>query len=72
MASYYDYVLALIPVAMLTVTGLLTALGWSLVAAAPVGATAATLVIGHAMFVNAPTDPAPETPAPDVAPPTAD
>jgi hypothetical protein len=68
MVGYFDYVLALIPVAMLTVTGLLTALGWSLVTAAPVGAVASSLVIGHAMFVNAPTD----APASDVAPPAAD
>ncbi len=74
MTGYYDYVLVLIPLAMLAVVGLLTTLGWSLVSAAPVGAGVSTLVIGHALFVNAPVDApaAADAPTVDAAPPTAD
>jgi hypothetical protein len=54
MTGYYDYVLGLIPLTLLGITGLLTALGWGITAAVPVGATSATLLIGHAMFVRAP------------------
>lgn len=78
MAGYYDYVLVLIPLAMLTIVGLLSTLGWSLVSAAPVGAGVSTLLIGHALFVNAPVD-APveastlqDAPAVDSVAPTAD
>ena len=71
MAGYYDYVLVLIPLAMLATVGLLSTLGWSLVSAAPVGAGVSTLVIGHALFVNAPT-PVEDAPMVEAAPPTAD
>jgi len=57
MAGYYDYVLALVPLVMCALVALLTTVGWSLLAAAPVGAAAAALVIGHALFVNGPTEP---------------
>ncbi|MFB6169071.1 MAG: hypothetical protein ABEJ43_09530 [Haloferacaceae archaeon] len=56
MVGYYDYVLLLIPLAMLSIVGLLTAVGWPLVSAAPVGAGVSTLVIGHALFLRAPDD----------------
>jgi hypothetical protein len=56
MAGYYDYVLALIPLSMLAVAGLLTLGGWSLLTAAPAGAGVSALVIGHALFVRAPVD----------------
>ena len=74
MAGYYDYVLVLIPLAMLTVVGLLTTFGWSVVTAAPVGAGVSTLVIGHALFVNAPVDTpvVQDAPAVDSIAPTAD
>jgi hypothetical protein len=76
MAEYYDYVLGLIPLALLGVTLLLSGVGWNLTAAVPVGATASVALIGHALFVNAPTDaPAVES-GPSAtgkpAPPTAD
>jgi hypothetical protein len=74
MAGYYDYVLVLIPLAMLGIVGLLTAVGWSVVSAAPVGAGVSTLVIGHALFVRAPVDTPAVTDAPavDSVAPTAD
>jgi hypothetical protein len=74
MVGYYDYVLVLIPLAMLTIVGLLSAFGWSLVSAAPVGAGVSTLVIGHALFVRAPVN-APavqDAPAVDSVAPAAD
>jgi hypothetical protein len=78
MAGYYDYVLVLIPLAMLTIVGLLTTFGWSAVSAAPVGAGVSTLVIGHALFIRAPVD-SPvdastlqDAPAGDSVAPTAD
>lgn len=60
MTGYYDYVLGLIPVAMLGITALLTFVGFSLSLAVPVGASVSALVIGHALFVNGPVAPAPE------------
>jgi hypothetical protein len=54
MPGYYDYVLVLIPLTMLAIVGLLTMFGWSLLAAIPVAAGVSTLVVGHALFVNAP------------------
>ena len=54
MAGYYDIVLGLIPVALLGITAALTVVGVSLTAAVPVSAAVAIVVIGHAMFVNAP------------------
>lgn len=72
MVSYYDVVLAFIPVSLLGVSGLLAGVGLDLTLAVPLGATVAAGSIGHAMFVRAPTD-APERPTVDrgVAP-TAD
>ena len=56
MTGYYDYVLGAIPLVLLGGTGLLSVAGISLTAAIPLAATIAVLVIGHALFVNAPTD----------------
>ena len=56
MTGYYDYVLGAIPLALIGGTGLLSATGLSLGAAIPLAAALAVLVIGHALFVNAPTD----------------
>ncbi|MFB6108672.1 MAG: hypothetical protein ABEJ82_07510 [Haloplanus sp.] len=60
MTGYYDYVLGLIPLALVGITALLFVAGIDLTKAVPVGATASVLVIGHAMFVNGPVD-APST-----------
>lgn len=54
MASYYDFVLALIPLSLLGVSGALTGVGLDLSLAVPLGATVAAGLIGHAMFVRAP------------------
>ena len=54
MTRYYDYVLGLIPAAMGGVTLLLFISGIQLAMAVPIGAAAAVLIIGHALFVNAP------------------
>jgi len=54
MMGYYDYVLALIPVALAGVAGLLTLAGLSVTLAIPAGGVAAGVVMYHAMFVSAP------------------
>lgn len=56
MASYYDFVLALIPLSLLGVSGALTGVGLDLTLAVPLGAAVAAGLIGHAMFVRAPID----------------
>lgn len=56
MASYYDFVLAFIPLSLLGVSGLLTVGGLDMTVAVPIGAAVAAGFIGHAMFVRAPTD----------------
>ncbi|MFC4359059.1 hypothetical protein ACFO0N_14005 [Halobium salinum] len=67
MTGYYDYVLGLIPVAMLGITAVLTLVGFSLSLAVPVGASASALVIGHALFVNGPVTPGTDAPTPATA-----
>ena len=66
MTGYYDLILGLIPLALIGVTGAVSAAGLSLTAAVPVGATVSVLLIGHALFVNGPVA-APESTA---APPS--
>ncbi len=60
MTGYYDFVLGIIPVAMFGITGSLTTVGVDLSIAIPAASLVALAVIGHAMFVNAPTAPAGE------------
>lgn len=62
MASYYDVVLALIPIAIAGLTVSLSLAGLSLTQAVPVASTVAALLIGHAMFVRAPVDARPGEP----------
>jgi hypothetical protein len=50
-------VLGIIPLALLGVPLLLGELGWALTVAVPVGGAASAALIGHALFVNGPTDP---------------
>ena len=57
MVQYYDYVLGVIPLVLIGLTGLLTVAGVGLTVALPVGAAVAALIIGHALFVNVPTQP---------------
>ena len=54
MTGYYDYVLGLIPAALIGVTALLTLVGLSVTSALPAGAVAAATVMAHAIFVRAP------------------
>jgi hypothetical protein len=61
MTGYYDLILVLIPLALIGVTGAVSAAGLSLTAAVPVGATVSVLLIGHALFVNGPVASAPES-----------
>lgn len=57
MAGYYDYVLGLIPLALLGISGLLhLGGGLPITAAVPAGAGAAVALIGHALFVRTPLD----------------
>jgi hypothetical protein len=56
MTRYYDIVLALIPLALVGITGVLTLTGVTLTTAVPLGAMATLPVVGHAMFVRAPSD----------------
>jgi hypothetical protein len=61
MVQYYDYVLGTIPLVLVGITALLTAVGFDLTASIPVGAGVAALIIGHALFVNMPTQATAET-----------
>jgi hypothetical protein len=61
MTGYYDLVLGLIPLALVGITGVLHAAGLALSAAIPVGGLLAILLVGHALFVNAPVDSPPSS-----------
>lgn len=64
MTSYYDIVLGLIPLALLGIAGALVAIGVQLLVAVPAAALVSVGLIGHALFVNGPTEPsAPTAPA---------
>jgi hypothetical protein len=54
MLDYYDYVLGFVPLALVGITAVLRAAGVDLLIAVPVGAAAASLAVGHALFVNGP------------------
>jgi hypothetical protein len=56
MPEYYDFVLGFVPFALVGFTGVLRAAGVDLLIAVPVGAAAASLAVGHALFVNGPVD----------------
>jgi len=60
MVQYYDYVLGLIPLVLVGVTAALWLAGLSVTMALPTGAGISALVIGHALFVNMPTQPTAE------------
>jgi hypothetical protein len=75
MTGYYDAVLGLIPLAFAGITGTLTVVGLGLTIAVTAGALIAVLIMGHAMFVRAPTGQTPpveETQRTDVPPVNAD
>lgn len=54
MIGYYDYVLGLIPAALIGVTAALTLVGLSLTAGLSGGALVAGVIVAHALFVKAP------------------
>lgn len=54
--NYYDLILALIPLTLLGLTGLLSVGGLSLTTAVPLAGTVSAGMIGHAMFVKGPVD----------------
>jgi hypothetical protein len=72
--NYYDLVLGLIPFGLATIASTLVVSGVAVTGAVAIASVFAAGLIGHAMFVRAPVDPAPEPvvegPAP--APATAD
>ena len=59
MTGYYDIVLGLIPLALLGISGGLYAAGLAVPTAVSVAGLVAVTLIGHALFVRGPTDPAP-------------
>lgn len=54
--GYYDVVLGLIPVAFGGIAGGFLAIGFGLIVAIPFAGLGALALMGHAMFVNPPTD----------------
>jgi hypothetical protein len=62
MTGYYDYVLGLIPLTLLGLTGAFVLAGVGLTTAVPLGAGVSGLVVGHALFVNGPVNPAEAAP----------
>lgn len=61
MTGYYDIVLGLIPLALAGISGALILAGIAPTIAVPAAATVAVGLVGHAMFVRAPTDHVPAT-----------
>jgi hypothetical protein len=61
MTGYYDFILGLIPLALVGVTGVLNVAGLAATTAVPVGAGVAVLLVGHALFVNGPVDTSPSS-----------
>lgn len=61
--NYYDLVLGMIPLALLGLTALLVTVGLELTTAVPLAGGVSAAMIGHAMFVRAPTDPTADAPA---------
>lgn len=59
MAGYYDAVLGLIPLVLAGVSGALLVLGIDMTTAVPIAALPVVGLMGHAMFVRAPTDDTP-------------
>lgn len=64
MTGYYDLILGLIPLALVGVTGTLSAAGLALTTAVPLGAGVSVLLVGHALFVNGPVDSPASSPSP--------
>ena len=54
--NYYDLILVLIPLALLGLTAVFTAVGFGLTSAVPLAGIVSVGMIGHAMFVKTPTN----------------
>lgn len=54
--NYYDLVLGLIPLALIGIAGPLVVTGVDLAVAVPLAGSVSLGLIGHALFVNGPTD----------------
>jgi len=54
MTRYYDAVLVLIPAALIGISAVLVAFGFSFSQAVPVASIVSFALMGHAMFLNAP------------------
>jgi len=54
MTGYYDLVLGLIPLTLLGLSGSLSLAGVTMTSAVTVAAAVGLLIVGHALFVNAP------------------
>lgn len=64
MAGYYDAVLGLIPLVFVGVSAALLVFGLDMTTAVPIASLPAVGLMGHAMFVRAPTDePAADSPS---------
>ncbi|WP_254862787.1 hypothetical protein [Halovivax gelatinilyticus] len=63
MAHYYDIVLTLIPASLLGIATVLSIVGIPTSIAVPIGALVASVLIGHAMFVNGPKETVDDVPA---------
>lgn len=70
MTGYYDYVLGVIPLALLGITAALSVVGLPLAMAVPAGGGVSALVIGHALFINGPVNPTPQPTGPQPNPQT--
>lgn len=64
MTGYYDLILGLIPLSLISVTGILSLAGFSLTAAVPLAASIPVALIGHALFVNSPVNETPSSAEP--------
>ncbi|WP_049934554.1 hypothetical protein [Halalkalicoccus jeotgali] len=70
MTNYYDLILVLIPIALLGIGGTLVGVGLPLPIAVPAAASVAIGLIGHALFVNDPSQPTPVPNSASTASPT--
>ncbi|WP_336344461.1 hypothetical protein [Halalkalicoccus ordinarius] len=60
MTSYYDIILGLIPLVLFAGAGTLTLLGVQPTVAVPTAALVSVGLIGHALFVNGPSETTPQ------------
>lgn len=54
--NYYDLILALVPLSFLTIGGAGALAGMDITTAVPIAGVIAMAIIGHAMFIRAPTN----------------